>query len=124
MNEIYKITLGFIIGVAFTLLVLLPFTGARNPALIELKDELAKSERLITELRNDNNRLNEGQRRITEDLENAVTTAGELRSRNSELESIVQRTGEELARAVGEARSLTELIESIIATVDHLLTQN
>lgn len=122
VNEIYKISLGFIIGVAFTLLVFLPFTGARNATIDELENKLVESQRLESKLREHNQILTIGQSIITNDLENAIGTIAELEERNHELKELVERTGRDIARAIVDAESLTQLIERIIESVDDLLT--
>ena len=122
MNETYKIPLGFLIGVAFVLLVFLPFTRARNATIDSLEAKLIESQGLVTELREHNQILTGRQSIITNDLTNSINRIEQLEDRNHELENLVERTGEDLARAVNDAESLTQLIERIIDTVEQLVT--
>ena len=124
MNETYKIPLGFLFGVAFVLLVFIPFTSTRNATINSLEAKLAESQGLVVDLREHNQELAGRQSIITNDLERAVGTITELEDRNNELTELVERTGEDLARAVTDAKSLTQLIERIIDTVEQLVTSH
>jgi DNA repair exonuclease SbcCD ATPase subunit len=121
---IYTGIISFLLGLMLGVGILFTVTSTDRGNIARLEEELSRSRGLSTELREQNQILTLRQSELTKIIERSNRTIAELTDRNRELESVVESAGQQLATAVLEAGSLTDLIRRIVDAIDILFPDN